>query len=105
MQIKVYNGNQIGGCITIVESNKGTRICLDIGENLPSIDKKEVPEIDIIGLTKEPRNIEAVFVSHYHRRPYSDYMEKCLKIYQYILEKYQNKYIKFYKLDWLKLKL
>ena len=81
MQIKVYNGNQIGGCITIVESNKGTRICLDIGENLPSIDKKEVPEIDIIGLTKEPRNIEAVFVSHYHRRPYSDYMEKCLKIY------------------------
>ena len=50
MKIKVYNGNQIGGCITIIESNKGTRICLDIGENLPSIEKKD-NELNIKGLT------------------------------------------------------
>ena len=76
MQIKVYNGNQIGGCLTIVESNKGTRICLDIGENLPSIDKKEIPNLELVGLTRKPRNIDAIFVSHYHRRPYSGYMIK-----------------------------
>ena len=65
MKIKVYNGNQIGGCITIIESNKGTRICLDIGENLPSIEKKD-NELNIKGLTYGIPNINAVFVSHYH---------------------------------------
>ena len=39
LQIKVNRGtNQIGGCITEIESSKGTRIIIDIGSNLPDSD-------------------------------------------------------------------
>ena len=35
MKITVYRPNQIGGCITEIESKAGTRIIIDIGSNLP----------------------------------------------------------------------
>ena len=39
MKIKIHRGtNQIGGCITEIESNLGTRIIIDIGANLEKID-------------------------------------------------------------------
>ena len=44
MKVKIHRGtHQIGGCITEIESNNGTKIIIDIGENLPSqgSDKKE----------------------------------------------------------------
>lgn len=67
MKITIHRGtNQIGGCITEVMSNKGTRIVIDIGENLPSEDGEKKPEIEPNGLTKGQAQYEAVLVTHYH---------------------------------------
>ena len=67
MKIKINRGtNQIGGCITEIESSKGTKIIIDIGTNLPDSEGKKRPEIDIEGLTKGTPNYEAVFITHYH---------------------------------------
>lgn len=67
MQIKIYNGNQIGGCVTTIESSKGTRIAIDIGENLPSTKKEKKDDLKIEGLTIEGnKKYDAVFVTHYH---------------------------------------
>ena len=35
MKITIHRGNQIGGCITEIESKKGTKIFVDLGHNLP----------------------------------------------------------------------
>lgn len=66
MKIIVHRGNQIGGCITEVQSNKGTKIIIDIGENLPSMDGIEKEKIEIDGLNKGTAKYDAVFVTHYH---------------------------------------
>lgn len=68
MKIIIHRGtHQIGGCITEIQSEKGTRIAIDIGENLPSAERKEKNELEIKGLTKEgEQNFDAVFVTHYH---------------------------------------
>ncbi len=68
MKIIVHRGtHQIGGCVTEIQSNSGTRIAIDIGENLPSQDKKSTPELDIEGLTIQGQNnFKAVFITHYH---------------------------------------
>ncbi len=67
MKVKVNRGtNQIGGCITEIESEKGTKIIIDIGANLPDSDGKVKPEIELEGLTKGKPNYKAVFVTHYH---------------------------------------
>lgn len=66
MNIEIYNANQIGGCITTIQSNKGTKICIDIGENLPSIDGTVKENIKIPGLTEGKAEYDAVFVTHYH---------------------------------------
>ena len=59
--ITVYRPNQIGGCITEIESNKGTKIIIDVGSNLPGIEVTE--EVDVNELTK---NSKGVFITHYH---------------------------------------
>jgi len=41
-KITVYRPNQIGGCITEIESSKGTKIIIDVGSNLPGIEVKEL---------------------------------------------------------------
>lgn len=66
MKIIIHRGtHQIGGCITEIQSKKGTRIAIDIGENLPSTEGKTKLEIE--GLTKAgEKNFDAVFVTHYH---------------------------------------
>lgn len=67
MKIIIKRGtNQIGGCITEVESSKGTKIIIDIGENLPDSTGKKKPELEIEGLTKGIANYQAIFISHYH---------------------------------------
>lgn len=39
MKITIHRGqNQIGGCITEIESGSGTRILIDLGHNLPEGD-------------------------------------------------------------------
>ena len=60
-KITVYRPNQIGGCITEIESSKGTRIIIDVGSNLPG--KTEGEKVDVEGITK---NCNGVFVTHYH---------------------------------------
>ncbi len=67
MKIQIYNGNQIGGCVTTIESNNGTKIAIDIGSNLPSTKKKKQEDLKIEGLTIEgKKKFDAVFITHYH---------------------------------------
>jgi len=62
MKITVHRPNQIGGCITEIESAGGTRIIIDIGSNLPNT---PIPdgEVYVKELTK---GCTAVFITHYH---------------------------------------
>ena len=68
MKITIHRGlNQIGGCITEIQSLFGTKILLDFGHNLPNgndaaEDVYECPE-NIDELLKE---CSAVFYTHYH---------------------------------------
>lgn len=67
MKVIVHRGtHQIGGCVTEIQSDKGTKIIIDIGENLPSIDAIEKPKLEIEGLNKGTPDYDAVFVTHYH---------------------------------------
>ena len=39
MRIKIHRGiDQIGGCITVIQSASGTKILIDLGHNLPEAD-------------------------------------------------------------------
>ena len=43
--IEVYQGNQIGGCITVISTDK-TKIVIDFGENLPGSAKESNIDFD-----------------------------------------------------------
>jgi len=68
MEVKILKGtNQIGGCITEITSNKGTKIIIDFGEDLPDDNTNshcENPNID--GLTTGNTQYDAVFITHSH---------------------------------------
>lgn len=67
MKLRVLKGtNQIGGCITEIVSDKGTKIIIDLGEDLPDDNslKSENPNID--GLTTGNKKYDAVFITHSH---------------------------------------
>lgn len=67
MKVVIHRGtHQIGGCITEIQSNRGTRIVVDIGENLPTIDGRNEEELNIEGLTQGKASFHAIFVTHYH---------------------------------------
>lgn len=67
MQIIIHRGtHQIGGCITEIQSKRGTRIAIDIGENLPTINKEKNTEIKVVGLNTGNPSFDAVFITHYH---------------------------------------
>lgn len=67
MQIIIHRGtNQIGGCLTEIVSNMGTKILVDIGANLPDAEGKVKPEIELEGLTKGESTFDAIFITHYH---------------------------------------
>ncbi len=57
--IKIYNGNQIGGCITVISSSKA-KVMIDFGENLPGAEAAD-PAFDW-----EAESIDAVLFTHYH---------------------------------------
>jgi ribonuclease J len=66
MKITIHRGtNQIGGCITEIESN-GYKVFIDFGEQLPGVenDNNQLPEID--GLTCGDVSKNALFITHYH---------------------------------------
>ena len=68
MKITIHRGlNQIGGCITEIQSLSGTKILIDLGHNLPdgggvSEDRYESPE----NLDQLLDGCSAVFYTHYH---------------------------------------
>lgn len=68
MKVRIIKGtNQIGGCITEVTSNNGTKIIIDFGEDLVDDNEKEPkqnPNID--GLTFGTKKYDAVFITHSH---------------------------------------
>lgn len=67
MKLRILKGtNKIGGCITEIESKKGTKIIIDLGEDLPddNAPKSENPNID--GLTIGEKMYDAVFITHSH---------------------------------------
>jgi Predicted hydrolase of the metallo-beta-lactamase superfamily len=64
MKLTIHRGtNQIGGCITEIESC-GYKVFIDFGEQLPGTEKKELPPID--GLTCGDVSKSALFITHYH---------------------------------------
>ena len=63
MKITVHRPNQIGGCITEIESNIGTRIIIDVGSNLKGQQNNE--KVDVESITS-PDRCAGVFVTHYH---------------------------------------
>lgn len=64
MKITIHRGtNQIGGCITEIESG-GYMVFIDFGEQLPRTKNKESQPID--GLTYGDISKSALFITHYH---------------------------------------
>ncbi|GAB1431636.1 hypothetical protein MASR2M29_02610 [Spirochaetota bacterium] len=64
MRLTIHRGsNQIGGCITEIESN-AYKIFIDFGEQLPGTEIKELNLID--GLTCGDVSKSALFITHYH---------------------------------------
>lgn len=62
--IDIYQGNQIGGCVTVITATKGGethRIMIDYGESLPGCDNTEDFEYPW-----EEAPVDAVFFTHYH---------------------------------------
>lgn len=59
-EIKIYRGNQIGGCITEIRTGS-TCILIDFGEELPGSGNEEA-----FAFPWEKRKVDAVFFTHYH---------------------------------------
>lgn len=58
--VKVLQGHQIGGCITII-STETSKIVIDFGESLPGIEIADNIEFDW-----EKEQVNGVFFTHYH---------------------------------------
>lgn len=67
MKIHIHRGaNQIGGCITEIQSSGGTRILIDLGHNLPGECQKE-DEYDVpTNLSALLEGVSAVIYTHNH---------------------------------------
>ena len=67
MKIHIHRGaNQIGGCITEIQSSSGTRILIDLGHNLPGECQKE-DEYDVPdNLSALLEGVSAVIYTHNH---------------------------------------
>jgi ribonuclease J len=66
MNITIHRGtNQIGGCITEIESNR-YKIFIDFGEELPGTENVNKELLPIEGLTCGDISKSALFITHYH---------------------------------------
>ena len=61
MTITVYRPNQIGGCVTDIVSDNGTRIIIDVGSELKGNKSGEVVKFEDI-----TKDCAGVFINHYH---------------------------------------
>lgn len=67
MKIIIHRGtNQIGGCLTEIQSNSGIKILIDIGANLPDANGNKKKEIELEGLSTGTSSFDAIFITHYH---------------------------------------
>ena len=68
MKLTIHRGiNQIGGCITEIQSSSGTKILIDLGHNLPDGDGLAEDEYDVPeNLDRLLDGVSAVFYTHYH---------------------------------------
>ena len=67
--IKIHQGNQIGGCITVISTDTA-KIVIDFGESLPGAEVKEN-----IAFDWEAEKVDAVFFTHYHGDHIGRFME------------------------------
>lgn len=70
-EIKIHRGDQIGGCITEIWTEKA-RILIDFGEELPGSKNEEKFEFPW-----EERPVDAVFFTHYHGDHIGRFVEAC----------------------------
>lgn len=68
MKITIHRGtNQIGGCITEIQSAKGDKILIDFGHNLPEGDKPAQDKYDDDeNVLKLLEGVSDVYYTHYH---------------------------------------
>ncbi|MBR3449277.1 MAG: hypothetical protein IKH24_00380 [Bacteroidales bacterium] len=67
MTITLYRPSQIGGCITKIESSKGTTIFVDLGHNLPRGEEDAPDEYASAEAVEElTRGAKAIFFTHMH---------------------------------------
>lgn len=68
MKITIHRGiDQIGGCITEIESKNGTKILIDLGHNLPEGDEPSEDHFDKQeNLDKLLEGVSAIFYTHPH---------------------------------------
>ena len=84
MKIKVHRGaNQIGGCITEIESASGTRIIIDLGHNLPGVSDTD-PLDDEQKLQALLEGVSAIIYTHNHGDHIGFYDQVPESIPQYI---------------------
>ena len=69
VSINIKQANQIGGCITIISTDK-SKIVIDFGENLPGSKEAKNAEFDW-----DKENVDAVFFTHYHGDHIGRFME------------------------------
>ena len=67
MKILIHRGaNQIGGCITEIQSAKGTKILIDLGHNLPGESEQEDKFDDPANLSALLDGISGIIYTHNH---------------------------------------
>ena len=67
MRITLHRSNQIGGCITEIQSNSGTKIIIDLGHNLPRGDEEAPDEYaSPEAMARLLEGVSAVLYTHNH---------------------------------------
>ena len=67
MKIRIHRGSrQIGGCITEIQSDRGTRILIDLGHNLPGESANDDEYDDPSRLSELLDGVSAVVYTHNH---------------------------------------
>lgn len=66
MRVKIHRGtHKIGGTICEIKTAQAC-IIIDVGLDLPSVDRLEIDAFEVEGVTKGEPNCDAVLVTHYH---------------------------------------
>ena len=67
MKIKIHRGtHQIGGCITEIQSDRGTRILIDLGHNLPGEGEQADEFDDPASLSALLEGVDGIVYTHNH---------------------------------------